>query len=137
MRIVVDTNVIVSALLNPDGSTNPVLSYLAKGKCLFLYSQDSLDEIFDVLSRPRIRRGIVDDFDINEFVELLKFRGEEIIPVASIRVCRDPDDNKFLEIAVDGHADYIVSGDSHLLSLNPFRGIPIIKPAEFLNILDK
>lgn len=137
MRIVVDTNVVVSALLNPDARINRVLAYLAKGKYLFLYSQDTLDEMLDVLSRHRIGRGMVKDLDVKEFVALVRFRGEEITPVTSIHVCRDPDDDKFLEIAVDGKADYIVSGDGDLQSLSPFRGIPVLKPADFINLLEK
>lgn len=137
MRAVVDTNVVVSASLNPDARINLILANLAQGKYTFLYSRDSLDEIVEVLSRPRIARGMVDPFDIQEFVALVRFRGEEIKPVTAIHVCRDPDDDKFLEIAIGGRADTIVSGDGDLLSLSPFRGIAIIKPTKFLDILAK
>ncbi len=57
--------------------------------------------------------------------------------LTSIEICRDPDDNKFLEIAIDGKADHIISGDKDLLALNPFQGIPIIKPADFIALLEK
>jgi putative PIN family toxin of toxin-antitoxin system len=80
---------------------------------------------------------MVDLFDIKEFVALVRFRGEKIEPGNAIHVCRDPDDDKFLEIAIDGLANYIVSGDGDLLGLSPFRGIPIVKPTEFLDILAK
>jgi uncharacterized protein len=57
----------------------------------------------------------------------------ESVPMAErIAACRDPTDDKFLELAVNGHADLIVSGDSDLLALNPFRGIPIVTPAVFV-----
>jgi putative PIN family toxin of toxin-antitoxin system len=136
MRIVVDTNVIVSALLSPNGRANWTLVYLAQGKYVFLYSQSSLDEIVDVLSRPRTNRGLIKESDVREVMELLKFRGEEVFLMTPIRVCDDPDDDKFLAIAVDGKADYIVSGDKkHLLSLNPFQGIPIISVTDFLELL--
>jgi len=56
----------------------------------------------------------------------------ELVPIIEqIVACRDPKDDKFLELAVDGHADFIVSGDADLLTLNPFRGIPIITPAVY------
>ena len=58
-----------------------------------------------------------------------------VIPIIeSITVCRDPDDDKFLERAVSGNADYLVSGDDDLLALHPFRAIPILRPAAFLNV---
>jgi uncharacterized protein len=88
-----------------------------------------------VLSRPKfkIARGELDDF-----AALILSKAEFALPEESIHVVEaDPSDNKFLEAAVAGQADYIVSGDNDLLSLNPFRGIPIIKPAEFIKTLDR
>ncbi len=137
MRAVVDTNVVVSASLNPDARINLILVHLARGKYTFLYSEGSLDEIIDVLSRPHVTRGMIGNFDVNEFVALARFRGEEIVPITAIHICRDPDDDKFLEVAVEGKADYIVSGDGDLLSLSPFQGIPVLKPVDFLDILEK
>jgi uncharacterized protein len=66
---------------------------------------------------------------------LLILRGEEICPAESVTVCRDPKDNKFLEVAATGRADVIVTGDDDLLVLHPFRGIPILGPREFLTML--
>jgi putative PIN family toxin of toxin-antitoxin system len=60
-------------------------------------------------------------------------RTAELVPIVErIHACRDPDDDKFLELAVNGRADVIVSGDHDLLVLNPFRGIPIIDPGAFI-----
>jgi putative PIN family toxin of toxin-antitoxin system len=137
MRVVLDTNVFVSALLNPDRRISLILYSLAEGKYRLLYSRDSLGELVRVVSRPRIMRGLLDDFDIKELIALIKFRGQEILPSVSIKACRDLSDNMFLEIAVEGNADLIVSGDDDLLSLSPFQGIPVITPARFLSILEK
>lgn len=60
-----------------------------------------------------------------------------IEPNEQVSICRDPKDNKFLELAVSGKADFIVSGDEDLLELNPFREIRILKPADFLQMLEK
>jgi uncharacterized protein len=136
MQVVLDTNVLISSLLNPDRRINLILRSLAEGNYCLLYSRDSLDELIRVLSRPRIVRGLVDDFDIKELVALIQFRGQEIMPSVFIKECRDPSDNKFLAIAVEGKADYIVSGDSDLLSLSPFQGISVIRPADFINLLE-
>jgi len=57
----------------------------------------------------------------------------ELVPIAErIAACRDPTDDKFLELAINGHADLIVTGDGDLLALNPFREIPIVTPAAFV-----
>jgi predicted nucleic acid-binding protein len=63
-------------------------------------------------------------------------RGEAVTPIERITACRDPRDDKFLEVAVTGEADVIVSGDQDLLTLHPFAGIPILPPAAFLQMLD-
>lgn len=70
--------------------------------------------------------------DIQMIAELLLVNGEAIEPTRKFTVCRDPKDDIFLDIAVAGGADVIVSGDADLLSLHPFRTIPIISGAEFL-----
>jgi putative PIN family toxin of toxin-antitoxin system len=94
-------------------------------------------ELNDMLLRPRISRNIYKDWDIEELIALLRFRGVQVFPTTNLDVCRDPNDNKFLELAVDGLADYIVGGDKDLLILHPFRDIPIVTPAEFLELLEK
>ena len=68
------------------------------------------------------------------FLRALLRQSELVEITESVRVCRDPKDDKILEIAINGNADYIISGDNDLLELNPFRGISIISPAEFLRV---
>ena len=67
---------------------------------------------------------------------LLLLRGESVLPRSHIRVCRDPGDDLLLEIAVEGKADYLVSGDHDLQALDVFEGIPILGPAAFLEALN-
>jgi len=76
------------------------------------------------------------DEDIQTVVGLILLRGEAVTPQERITACRDPRDDKFLEVAVAGQADVIVSGDEDLLVLHPFAGIPIVPPAAFLRMLD-
>ncbi len=87
----------------------------------------------DVLNRPRLRAkyGLRPE-DAAAVLKLILLRGAEVRPTRRITVCRDPKDDKFLEVAVAGRADAIVSGDLDLLVLSPFEGIPILEPAEFL-----
>jgi putative PIN family toxin of toxin-antitoxin system len=70
--------------------------------------------------------------DISVLINLIRLRGELVTPAYSVVVCRDPADDKFLEAAQAGEAMCIVSGDADLLDLSSFKGIPILRPSEFL-----
>lgn len=138
MRVVVDTNILVRALIMPHGTVGPVLLRLRQGEYTFLYAQSLLEELIDVLNRPRIRRKYnLSQDDIKTVVGLILLRGEAVEPKRTITACRDPKDNKFLEVAVAGQSDVIVSGDEDLLVLHPFEGIPIVQPRTFLELLDE
>jgi putative PIN family toxin of toxin-antitoxin system len=137
MRAVVDVNILVRALIKPHGTVGPVLRRLRDGAFTLLYSEAILEELLDVLSRPRIRAKyrLVDD-DIETMLLLILLRGEPVVPNRRITSCRDPLDNKFLEVAAAGKADVIVSGDQDLLVLSPFEGIAVVSPAAFLAMLE-
>jgi putative PIN family toxin of toxin-antitoxin system len=136
MRAVIDTNILIRALLKPQGTVAPILGRLRAGDYLLLYSAETLEGIADVLSRPRFRNKYgIRDRDIEALLSLLILRGEKIVPSQRIAVCRDPKDDKFLEVAVSGQAEVLVTGDRDLLVLSPFRGIPFLTPAEFLDRL--
>lgn len=137
MRAVVDTNILVRAVLQPHGAVGPVLLRLRQGDYVLLHAQPLLEELVDVLNRPRIRdRYGLTDQDIQTVAGLILLRGEAVRPQERITACRDPRDDKFLEVAVAGKADAIVSGDADLLVLHPFAGIPILSPAAFIQMLD-
>ena len=137
MRVVLDTNILVRALIMPHGSVGPVLLNLRRGQYTLLYARPLLEELVDVLNRPRIRlKYHLTEDDIHTVVSLILLRGEAVTILEQIHACRDPKDDKFLEAAVAGEADVIVSGDEDLLVLNPFRGIPILPPVKFLNMLE-
>ena len=92
-----------------------------------------LVEVVEVLCRAtfRIKYQIQPD-DIAALLQLVRLRGELVIPPHPGTICRDPKDDKFLAAALAGQADYIISGDADLLVLGRFQGIPILTPAEFL-----
>jgi len=137
IRAVVDTNILVRAVIKPLGTVGPVLRRLRDGAYVLIYSEPLLTELVDVLNRPRIKdKYRLAPEDIETIVALILLRGEAIVPRRRITICRDPKDNMFLEAAADGMADAIVSGDDDLLELNDFEGIPIVTPAEFLAKLD-
>jgi uncharacterized protein len=130
LRCVFDTNVAVSALLVPDSVPRRAFDR-AHTDGIVLLSFPLLTELYEVLSRKHFRR-YVDEEDIRSFVTTLTREAEWIDVNTRITACRDPKDNKFLELAVSGRASHIVTGDSDLLVLNPFEGISIVAPQTFL-----
>ena len=138
MRAVADTNILVRALIKPQATVGPVLRRLRDGVYRLLYSESLLAELVDVLHRPRIRNkyGMTPE-DVATVLTLIDLRGELVMPQRRIAVCRHPKDNQALEAAIAGRADVIVSGDDDLLVLNPFEGIPIVVPADFLAMVDQ
>jgi uncharacterized protein len=128
---VFDVNVIVSALLFPDSS--PGRAFLrALDEGVLLISDHSVSEFQEVLDRPKFDRYVLRE-ERMQFLATLVREAELIETTVDVQVCRDPKDNHVLELAVSGGATCIVSGDSGLLVLNPFQGIPILTPAAFLS----
>lgn len=136
MRVVVDTGILVSALIRPHGSIGDVLHALRDGRFTAVYSTTMMLEVTDVLSRTKIQEKYhTQTEDITALINLVRLRGELVIPKQTVTACRDPKDNKFLEAALAGEAHAIVTGDDDLLTLNPFEGVNILRPAELLEKL--
>lgn len=136
MRVVIDTNVLVSAIIRPQGTTGQVLRQLQARRFDLLMSRITFDELVDVLFRPRLRAKYqLADTTLRPVLRLIYLRSVILQPNEKVTACRDPKDDIYLELAIAGKADYIVTGDADLLVLHPFRGIPIIVPATFLTIL--
>ena len=133
MRAVVDTGVLVSALIRRQGTTGDLMRALRDGRFTAIYSTDRVVEIIDVLGRPAFRSKYhIEPDDITALINLIRLRGELVTPARRVAACRDPKDDRFLEAALAGDADCVVSGDADLLDLTPFENIPILRPAEFL-----
>jgi putative PIN family toxin of toxin-antitoxin system len=131
-RFVFDTNVLISALLFSDSIPGKAFTKgLGSGKILI--SPATILELQDVLSRKKFTKYVLPE-ERERFVASLA-RESVVVQIANhIHACRDPKDDKFLELAVSGKASCIISGDPHLLELSPFQKILIITPAEFLII---
>ena len=133
MRVVLDTGILISGLISPRGTIADVLHALRDGKFTAIYSTAMIVEMIDVFGRPKIQTKYhIKPDDITALVNFIRLRGELVIPNQTVTACRDPKDNKFLEAALAGEADAIVTGDNDLLVLNPFEGVNILRPAEFL-----
>ena len=134
-HFVIDTNVIVSALLFKQSIPFQAVKITEKGT--ILYSESTLTELREVLNRRKFDKYL----ELEERQKfLIKFvdTSRRILIQETISICRDAKDNKFLELAVNGDAQFIITGDQDLLVLNPFRGIKIITPeilvSEFRNL---
>lgn len=132
-RVVLDTNVLISAVLSPLGKPFACLDWVLENATLIV-SRELLEELETRLVRPKFSK-YVDDARRRAFVADLGLSAVQVELSGGVTVCRDPDDNKLLEIAVAGRADCLVTGDHDLLVLNPFQGIPILTPDGFLTIV--
>lgn len=130
LRGVFDNNVLVSAALLAGVPRKAFDRLLDDGKVLI--SVPVLLELADVLNREKFDKYLTHDERMRFMVSFLKV-AEMVETGETITACRDPKDDKLLELAVSGNADFLVSGDKDLLVLNPFRGVEIITPREFLD----
>ncbi|MEZ2280556.1 MAG: putative toxin-antitoxin system toxin component, PIN family [Microcoleus sp.] len=130
-RFVVDTNVLISALLFKNSVPFRAIE-LAEKQGIILYSEATLNELEQVLNRKKFNKYLSLE---DRQVFLLKFiSASELVSITEkIAVCRDEKDNKFLELAVSGNANVIVTGDLDLLVLNPFQSVEIITPDMFID----
>ncbi len=134
LRVVLDTNVILSVLLF-GGRLEFIRKAWKDGRLRLLFSEDTLKELVKVLHYPKF--GLEDEeIDFLIYAEILPY-AEVVNKIVEVNreICRDRDDIKFLECAVSGRADYIVSGDDDLISVGEIEGIKIITPAELRRIL--
>ena len=131
-RFIADTNLIISRLLLPDSKPAKAFIKAQKGGDM-LVSDSTLSELAQVLARPKFDKYL-SPVDRKRFFTLIAPLCIKTDIVQTITACRDPKDNKFLELALNGSADFILSGDKDLLALHPFQGIPIYKPAEYLGL---
>ena len=131
LRVVIDTNIFVSAVLFR-GHLEEIAFLWQKEKFVYLLSPEVLQEYIKVFSYPKFGLAAGDIKRIIE-TELIPYV-EPVKTVSHVGVVKkDPSDNKFLSLALDGKGDFIVSGDKHLLELKSFDGIPIITGREFLS----
>lgn len=139
IRIVLDANIFISALLKPGSHPDAIVRLVREGKLLLVTSIPICTEILRVLKYPKIRKRLNStDAELAAFIDMLASvavvtAGTLVLPPLEA----DPDDTKYLACAVEGAADYIISGDHHLTDLGTFRGIRIVEPAFFIGIWNR
>ena len=138
LRAVLDANVIISALIQPKGASGRILaSLLERNSFELIVSPAILAEIRRSFRYPKVRKYIKSsDDDIDLWVASLELIAQPVNGNLRIHaVAADPDDNKYIEAAVEGLAQFVVTGDKHLLSLKSYENIRIITPRVFLDLL--
>lgn len=129
-RLVIDTNVLVSRLLAPRSvPAEAVRGAVARG--VLLVSEPTMAELATVLARAKFD-AYVSVADRQQFLRLLGRIAVTVPVLHRVRACRDPNDDKFLEVAVNGDAQTIITGDADLVAMGTYRAIPILTPAAYL-----
>jgi putative PIN family toxin of toxin-antitoxin system len=132
VRVILDTNIFVSMMMG--GYVGNINDIWRAGKFRLIVSDEIVSEYLDVLQRPKLHLSAQ---VISIALGRVHRKAEFVTPGETVTAIEaDPTDNKFLEAALEGKADCIVSGDDHLLELKTFRGIPILTAREFIGRLE-
>ena len=140
LRAVVDANVLVSALIRPQGPPGKILIRLLEDRAFTLVTSSALlAELRRALTYPRVRKHIVaSDEELDLWVASLGLVAEPVEGRLRLRVvAADPEDDKYIAAALEGSAQFVVSGDAHLLVLGVYEGIRIVTPRAFLAFLQR
>lgn len=135
MRVVLDTNQHISAIIRPNGHPAQIVKLWRVGLIELAISPFILKEFETVVRRPHIQqKNNLTDADIAEYLDILRIFAVIVPGTITVNaVPDDPDDDVIIACAIESKADVIISGDQHLLSLGSYQGIPIVKAVEFLS----
>ena len=135
MRVVLDTNQHISAIIRPNGHPAQIVKLWRVGLIELAISPFILEEFETVVRRPRIQqKNNLTDADIAEYLDILRIFAVIVPRTITVNAVPDaPDDDVIIACAIEAEADMIISGDQHLLSLGSYQGIPIVKAVEFLS----
>ena len=137
LKVVVDTNQFISSLIGREGFSAKLINAWRRHKFTLVINRDIFEEIKRVFYYPRIMkaRGL-DKGEVEAFIDFIEKRAIILSNTPMVDVIKeDPDDNSVLAAALKAKADYIVSGDAHLLELKNYQGIPIVTVKEFLTVI--
>ena len=137
MRVVLDANVLISAVISPRGNPAQILRLWEREEFELVVSLPILEELERVIHYPRIqeRYNLSEEY-VEQFLQLISANAIMVDPSMELAVIEnDPSDNRYLECALAAGASYIVTGDDHLLSLKEYRGVVILNPAGFLALV--
>jgi putative PIN family toxin of toxin-antitoxin system len=135
LRVVIDTNLLVSYALAKGEILSRLIDHWERGTFVYLTSPPIVEELKEVLQRPYLRAKMA--ADPQPLIDIVEADTEQMPGELSLKgICRDPKDDIFISCAVEGNADYIVTGDKDLLDLGEYQGVKIIRAREFVIVLD-
>jgi putative PIN family toxin of toxin-antitoxin system len=137
IKIVVDTNIIVSAFIREGFSSKIIFDFILDDKVVFLLSQPVLDEYIAVLNREKFKKYPVFSQNAEFILAKLPEIAEMAQPNIKLNVISDVTDNKFLELAVFSNADYLITGNSNDFTISLYENVKILSPRKFCELFDK
>jgi putative PIN family toxin of toxin-antitoxin system len=140
IRAVLDANVVVSALIRPEGPSGRVVDRIVRGAGAHAVASPAiLDECRRSLAYPRVRRRLrLSPAEVDAWMDAFTLIAD-VVPgerSASV-VAADPDDDKYFAAAIEGRASFVVSGDRHVLDVGVYEGVRAVTPRDFLALLDR
>lgn len=132
LKLVVDTNAVISALLKPESNPALIMSLILRGDCRLCVTEKIFSEYEEGSGRGKFKK--LDQASVREFLSTLRSRASWVIPKVTIdAVAKDPDDNTFLECALESKADFLITGNVHHFPEEKFHCTSIVTPAEFVS----
>ena len=138
MRVVFDANIFMSSLITKNGAPYKLMQLWREEKLTLLISEPIIDELDRVIHYPKlIKLHGLSETEMAEFIQILRNEAVMVSPQETISVSSDESDNRYIECAVAGQAEYLVTGDKkHLLPIRDYEGIKIVPPSLFLALLE-
>lgn len=133
-KVVLGSNIFISFLISHKPPISIILDLWRKDGLAVCYSVEILDELEKALTYPKIRK-LISGPESESLINAVKTLGILVVPSEIVEVCRDKEDNKYLEACLESGSNLLVSGDEDLLALKEFRGIKIINPREFISLI--
>jgi putative PIN family toxin of toxin-antitoxin system len=131
LKLVIDTNVVISSLLKPESNPALIMSLILRGDCTLCVTEAIFVEYEEVLGRGKFKK--LDQAGVGKFLATLRKRASWVVPKVTIDdVTKDPDDNAFLECALESKADFLITGNIHHFPEKKFRHTSIVTPSEFV-----
>lgn len=133
MKIIVDTNIIISGLISEKSYPAQIVDNIYNDKFQVCLSQDIFEEYVNVLHRDKFQKYQDFPFHARLLLEFLSEKATYFVPKTSVNILKDPDDNKFLELALEANAEFIITGNTKDFTLSVFHNTQIISASEFIN----
>lgn len=144
VKIVIDTNIWVSALISPSGIASNLVDLWKAGKFTLVISEQQITELYEVLTRPKFSiKYRLPEKEVTGLVTSISKRAERVTLKGNIKWCRDPEDNMFIEAAIRGKAKYLITGDKDITNdekvclLLSQQGVIVTSLSRFLSLINK